>query len=673
MSNFIVTGGTGFVGGHVLRKLLDHEPEAVIYVLVREESRQKLATLVAKWPGTERIVPLIGDLTADNLGIEGEPPAARNIIHLGAVYDVTADEDSSYAANVTGTENVITLAKRNGAMLHHVSSVAVAGDHRGEYSEADFDLGQRLPSPYHRTKFAAEKLVRESEGLRWRVYRPAIVVGDSRSGAIDKIDGPYYFFGALSRLAQLPSPMPFAFPNIGSTNIVPVDYVASALVELACCDGRSGQTFHLVNPKPQPVHEIYAALASAAGAPSSLVAIPGMRAPLARIGSLPGISAARDFALEQLGIPAAVVEHVAFASTFTSTVTRSVLHQCDRSLEVPEFSSYADKLWRHWADELDPNRLRRTSGPDGFRGRVVLITGGSSGIGLASAHAVAQRGATVLMVARGSEELDTAVAAIRAQGGDAHGYPCDITDPEAVGILIKTLLNDHGRVDYLVNNAGRSIRRAVVSSTDRIHDYERTMAVNYFGAVRLVLGLLPSMRARGFGHIVNVSSIGVQTKAPLFSAYVASKSALDSFSTIAAAENLDAGITVTSIRMPLVRTPMIAPTAAYKSLPVDSPEDAAARVVRALEDRPDRIDTPVGTFADYVGLLAPDLKRAVLHQVYKAFPESHAAKNTSTRDTRAGDDGRKQSNPLAAKLLAPLMAMPTPAIGLAKWVPGIYW
>ncbi|MBJ8348968.1 SDR family oxidoreductase [Antrihabitans sp. YC2-6] len=669
MKNYIVTGGTGFIGQRVLRRLLEKDSEAVIHVLVRPQSRRKLEAIVSNWSGAERIIPLVGDLTEENLGIEGEVPAVRNIIHLGAIYDMTAGEDAAHAANVIGTERVIALAKQTGAMLHHVSSVAVAGDHRGTYSETDFDLGQRLPSPYHRTKFAAEKLVRETEGLQWRVYRPGVVVGDSQTGEMDKVDGPYYFFGAISRLAQLPSPMPIAYPNVGATNIVPVDYVAAALVELVQCDGPSEQTFHLVNPKPQSVHEIYAALASAAGAPSIVVPIPGARPPLERIGSLPGVRKARDFALDQLGIPSAVIDHIAFPATFRSTATRTALRG-DRSIKVPEFGTYAGKLWQYWAAELDPNRLRRTAGPNGFRDRVVLITGASSGIGLASAHAVARRGATVLMVARGAEELDAAVDAIRAEGGDAHGYACDITDHEAVSVLVKTLLNDHGRVDYLVNNAGRSIRRAVVSSTDRMHDFERTMAVNYFGAVRLVLALLPSMRARGFGHIVNVSSIGVQTKAPLFSAYVASKSALDAFSTIAAAENVSAGITFTSIRMPLVRTPMIAPTAAYQSLPVDTPEDAAVRVLRALEDRPDRIDTPIGTLSDYMGLLAPSVKKLVLHQVYKAFPESSAAKDGSRSEKPKPSSS---SNSIAAKVLSPLMAMPTPSLGLAKWVPGLYW
>ncbi|MEN6451490.1 MAG: SDR family NAD(P)-dependent oxidoreductase [Thermoguttaceae bacterium] len=239
-----------------------------------------------------------------------------------------------------------------------------------------------------------------------------------------------------------------------------------------------------------------------------------------------------------------------------------------------------------------------------FSGRVAVITGGSSGIGLATAEALARRGVTVVIVARGVGDVKCAVQKVRDHNGTAYGYRCDVTDHYAVSALAKTVLKEHGPVDFLINSAGKSIRRAVVSSTDRLHDYERIMAVNYFGAVDMILAFLPSMRERGSGHVVNISSIAVQTKAPLFSAYVASKSALDAFSVVAAAENAAAGVCFTSIRMPLVRTPMIAPTSDFATLPVDTPEQAAARVVRALAERPDRIDTPVGTLAEYLGFVA---------------------------------------------------------------------
>lgn len=676
MVSFIVTGGTGFLGRRVVQGILDKDPQAQLHVLVRAESLTKFEALATRWRGSERVHPLVGDLTADGLGLTEPAPAADHIIHLGAVYDMTADEATAHAANVRGTNSVLALAKQLDAVLHHVSSVAVAGDHRGQFFEEDFDLGQRLTSPYHRTKFAAEKMVRESQGVRWRVYRPAIIVGDSRTGEMDKIDGPYYFFPAIAALGGLPAELPLPLPDLGATNVVPVDYVAAAMVELVRRPGLDGRTFHLVNPRPQPFGEIYGALAAAAGAPSGVGPLPGSRAALSGLSHLPGVPAVRDFLLERLGIPAAVAPHVSFSAEFVSDSTRALL----RGLSVPEFDSYAGRLWEYWRANLDPDRHRPASSEEIFTGRVVLITGASSGIGLATAHAVARRGATVLMVARGRAELEAAAEAVRADGGDAHAYPCDITDAEAVDTLVATILADHGGVDYLVNNAGRSIRRSVVNSTDRMHDFERTMAVNYFGAVRLILALLPSMRERRFGHIVNISSIAVQTKVPRFAAYVASKSALDNFSEIAAVENRDAGITFTSVRMPLVRTPMIAPTDLYRSLPVPDPAQAAAIVVRALVDRPDRIDTPVGTFAQAVELLMPSVKRTIMHQGYRMFGESKAAAGVAPRPEGPGAAtadqlADKPRSPLTAlsPVLLPLMALPGPAARVARVVPGLHW
>ncbi|WP_043651154.1 SDR family oxidoreductase [Nocardia thailandica] len=669
MDSYIVTGGTGFLGKRVLRELLAADPEAVVHVLVRAESRTKLERLAAEMPGGERVFALAGDLTAPGLGLAEPAPAARHVVHLGAVYDMTADEATAHAANVAGTQSVIELARSLGATLHHVSSVAVAGDHRGKFFEEDFDLGQRLTSPYHRTKFVAEKLVREATDLKVRIYRPAIVVGDSVTGEMDKIDGPYYFFTAIAALGGLPD-LPVPLPDLGATNIVPVDYVAAALVTLVRKPGLDGRTFHLVNPEPQPFGDIYRALAAAAGAPAGIGPVPLSSRALAGLSHLPGAPAVRDFLFEQMGIPAAVAPHVSFGAHFVAESTIAQLG----SLRVPPFESYAATLWRYWRDHLDPHRGRPAGDADPLAGRVVLITGASSGIGLATAHAVARRGATVLMVARGAQELAAAAAAVRAEGGVAHDYPCDITDAEAVDALVGTLLAEHGHVDYLVNNAGRSIRRSVVNSVDRMHDFERTMAVNYFGAVRLILALLPSMRARRFGHVVNISSIAVQTKVPRFAAYAASKSALDNFSEIAAVENRDAGITFTSVRMPLVRTPMIAPTELYRALPLPDPERAADIVVRALLERPDRIDTPVGTFSQAVELLMPSLKRTIMHTGYRLFGESAAARNDAPAP--APDQGASTSRtPLTvlAPVLAPLMVMPSPAARVSRVLPGIHW
>ncbi|NKY86524.1 SDR family NAD(P)-dependent oxidoreductase [Nocardia veterana] len=304
-------------------------------------------------------------------------------------------------------------------------------------------------------------------------------------------------------------------------------------------------------------------------------------------------------------------------------------------------------------------------------GKHVVITGASSGIGRAAAVAVAAKGAVVLLLARRGDELNTVVEEITAAGGRAYAYQCDVTDSDSVERAVATILDEHDHVDMLVNNAGRSIRRAVHRSTDRLHDFERTMAVNYFGAVRMTLALLPQMRERKFGHIVNISSAGVQVATPRFAAYLASKAALDKFAEVTAAEMLSDNITFTTIHMPLVRTPMIAPSG--NQGPSESPEWAAATIVRALSERPRRIDVPLGTLAEYGTLFAPGIKDRVMHRYYRALPDSPAAKG----EVPAEDEPESEVAALEAKPRRPRSAAGRVTRSTlrraARLVPGTYW
>jgi NAD(P)-dependent dehydrogenase (short-subunit alcohol dehydrogenase family) len=273
-------------------------------------------------------------------------------------------------------------------------------------------------------------------------------------------------------------------------------------------------------------------------------------------------------------------------------------------------------------------RLRRFVGASSpLNGKVVLVTGASSGIGAATMRAVAERGAIAVGVARREGELAEVVAAVNQAGprGEAYGYPCDLTDEDAVKAVMEQIAIEHGGVDYLVNNAGRSIRRSVELSYDRMHDFERTMEINYFAPVRLTLAVLPHMRAQKFGHIVNILSWGVQVRAPKFSAYLASKGALDIFSRIVGREAYGDNVTVTNVRMPLVRTDMIGPTETYRRSPALTPEQAAAKVVRALEERPVTVDTLVGNATELANIVFPRISDFTTHHLAKMFPDSAAA------------------------------------------------
>ncbi|MFC4942088.1 SDR family NAD(P)-dependent oxidoreductase [Pseudonocardia sp. GCM10023141] len=263
---------------------------------------------------------------------------------------------------------------------------------------------------------------------------------------------------------------------------------------------------------------------------------------------------------------------------------------------------------------------------DALRDKIVLITGASSGIGEAAAVAIGAAGGTALLVARGAEKLYATAHDVEAAGGTAHVHPCDLTDMEAIDKLVADVIAQHGRVDILVNNAGRSIRRSLALSYDRFHDYERTMQLNYFAPVRLMLGLLPGMRERGNGHVINISSVGVLTRAPRFGAYIASKSALDTLTDAWQAETGPDDVRFTTVYMSLVRTPMIAPTKLYDKFPALAPEQAAGVICDAITDRPRRVSPAFGRFAFLADSITPEIMDSVRSRGFKLFGDSRSAR-----------------------------------------------
>ena len=309
---------------------------------------------------------------------------------------------------------------------------------------------------------------------------------------------------------------------------------------------------------------------------------------------------------------------------------------------MPPLESYATRVWDYWERNLDPDLFKDRTLAGAVRGKIVLITGASSGIGQATAVKVADAGATVLLVARSVDKLEETKEEIDAAGGIAHIHRCDLSDIEDIERMAEEVLAYHGHVDVLVNNAGRSIRRSVALSYDRFHDYERTIQLNYFGALRLILALLPTMRARKSGHIINISSIGAQTNPPRFSAYVASKAALDAFSRVIASEVIDDKVHITTIYMPLVRTPMIAPTRMYDMFPAITPEEAAEMIAKAMVNKPKKVATKLGNFGELLYAVAPKASDSILNTAYKLFPDSQAAKGKGEEAPRQGavDRGR---------------------------------
>jgi NAD(P)-dependent dehydrogenase (short-subunit alcohol dehydrogenase family) len=280
-------------------------------------------------------------------------------------------------------------------------------------------------------------------------------------------------------------------------------------------------------------------------------------------------------------------------------------------------------------------------------GKTVIVTGSSSGIGRATALRVAEAGGIPLLVARRAEELGEVRDQITARGGDAFVYPGDLSDPEAIEELVGRILSEQERVHFLVNNAGRSIRRSIDLSLDRFHDYERTIQLNYLGTIKLTMSLIPHWKENRGGHVVNVSTMGTQVHTPRFSAYLASKAALEEWTRIAAAELARHRISFTTVHMPLVRTEMIAPTEMYQAMPAISPERAAQMVCDGIRNRPLRVSTPAGTVFGAAAELTPGINREIMKRGYAAFPESGAAKGEE-----AGENGSRGLSTAQKRLAA---------------------
>ncbi|MEO8743723.1 MAG: SDR family oxidoreductase [Candidatus Dormiibacterota bacterium] len=638
----LVTGGTGFIGRFLLRELARRE--GTTYVLVRAGSRDRLEAHIDSMGAKDCLRPVLGDITAPALGLgaaeQGRLKGA-DVYHLAAVYDLESSEEENEAANVGGTQHVVELTTTIGGRLHHVSSIAVAGSKwKGKFTEEMSDEGQALDHPYYRTKFEAEALVRAS-GLRFRIYRPGLVIGSSETGEADRIDGPYYAFKLIQRLrSAIPPWVPLIGLEGGEINVVPVDFVARALDALGHKDGLDGMTSHLTDPAAKSLGDVTNEFCRAAHAPQFTLRIDsraGAMLPKEMTGMLQHWKVAQTLKrrlLEGVRIPEEALRYVSNRARFTCENAQAAL--AGTGVACPPLHSYAWKVWDHWERRLDPEALTERNLRNMLQDRVVVVTGASSGIGRATALLLARNGAAVMLVSRTKEKLEALKEEVEKEGGKAFVYPTDLSDTDACEAMIRRVLAKHGHVDILINNAGRSIRRSIEASYDRFHDYQRTMQLNYFGAVRLILAVLPGMRQRRLGHIINISSIGTQAYPPRFGAYVACKSALAALSRCIGPEVWDDGVAITNIHMPLVRTPMIAPTGIYKNFPTSSPEEAAELVASAILTRAPEVSTRLGKLGETVNTIAPGLLQFVMTGAYHVFADT--ASKDGKREERPADE-----------------------------------
>ena len=633
---YFITGGTGFIGRNFIEKLKDREGD--IYVLTRAASMHKFEELQERMgEHSDRLIPVQGDLTQALLGVDEATIAdlkgkIRHFCHFAAIYDIGASAEAQTATNIDGTRNAVRLAEAvDAGCFEHVSSIAAGGLYPGTFREDMFDEAENLDHPYFSTKHDSEGIVRNECQVPWRVYRPAMVVGNSKTGEIDKIDGAYYFFKSLQKIRKV---LPQWFPLIGieggKFNIVPVDYVVDAMDHIVHLDDLDGRCFHLTDPEHHSMGNMMNIFADAGHAPRFNMRLDtrmfGFIPSFVRttLAGLPPIKRIINTLLEDMGLPDSVTMFMNYPTRYDNRDAERALK--GSGISCPDLRDYAPVLWDYWERNLDPDLFVDHSLEGNVGGKVVLITGASSGIGKVSALRLAEAGGHVLLVARSAEKLEETAAEIAELGGMATIYQADVSDMEDCDRLVAAVLENHGFIDILINNAGRSIRRSLELSYDRFHDFERTMQVNYFGAVRLTMGLLPSMSREKKGQVINMSSISALTPSPRFSAYVASKSALDAWTRAAAVEYSDRNVRFTTINMPLVRTPMISATSIYDSMPVLTPDEAADMVVEAVIKKPKRIASQMGIFLQVMTAVAPKFSEVLMNTVFRMFGDSAAAR-----------------------------------------------
>ena len=494
MTRSFVTGGTGLLGRHLVERLLARGGEVLILVrpdrLTAHAKRLTHFETLAKTAGASvRVLP--GDVAEEQLGLtpaalaELAAPSLDACFHAAAYYDIAGNVERLRDVNVEGTRRLLALLVDQGfrGVLHHVSSIAVAGDFEKRFTEDALEEGQGHPTEYHRSKYDSERLVRASK-LRHRIYRPGAIVGHSKTGEMDKVDGAYYVFRAVHALrGSVPTWISLPRSDAAKVPMVPVDFVADAIDAIAARGGLDGKTFHVVDPEPPSFRTSFNLIADAAGAPRMGkygLGTLGKFLPGAAtvVGQLASLRFLRERQLEGLGIPAVVLTAQNASVEYDTTNLLEALE--GSGVSCPRQEQYVEALWDYYLRHLDPKRSPEQRDRAALSGKVTLITGASSGIGEELARYCARLGMKVVVVARREAELVRVRDSIREAGGSVECFAADLSDFAGCDAAVQFALEQYGVVDVLVNNAGRSIRRPLAESLDRFDDLERIMQINYF-------------------------------------------------------------------------------------------------------------------------------------------------------------------------------------------------
>lgn len=632
MSGSFVTGGTGLLGRFLVSRLLARG--GTVTLLVREDRMAERAERIAELESVAiahraKLEIVHGDVAK---GLDHLAPRFDHVFHAAALYDLTADPEVLRATNVEGTRKLLAWLERGRftGTLHHVSSIAVAGDYRKKFTEEMLEKRQDFPTEYHRSKYESELLVRKSS-VRHRIYRPGAIVGDTERGEMDRIDGAYYLFRAIHAIRDL-VPKWVTLPGFdgGRIAMVPVDFVADAIDAIAHREGLDGKTFHVIDPATPSFRTTFNLIADAAGAPrmgkfriadSIAKWMPGANTVMGQLGSLKFFRAQY---YEELGIPPIVHEAQNKEIEYDAANLLAALE--GTGISCPPQEEYIEVLWDYYVRHLDPARDPEARDRRALAGKVILITGASSGIGEEMARYCAKIGAKVFLVARRDSELERVEKAITGAGGHASRFVADVADYAQCDAAVAAAIERYGRVDVLVNNAAKSIRRPLSVSLDRFHDLERVMQVNYFGPARMIRAVLPGMLERKEGVILNVLTAGARAGAPRFGAYTASKAALGQLGDTLAAEHLHDGVRVVSAFLPWVRTPMMDTTGKYEDTKAMTADHAARWCIEGIvTGKQHVVSADVRRRFVFVSVRPEALTRIfnVLYRIYADDPAEH--------------------------------------------------
>ncbi|MFV2144871.1 SDR family NAD(P)-dependent oxidoreductase [Isoptericola sp. G70] len=626
----LVTGAAGFLGRQLLLELGDRHPAATILAVVRGGVEDELRAWLTERRGrTERLEVVVGDVTQERCGLDARTVARlaatkTYVYHCAARYDLERpDPELDAQVNVDGTRTVLRLAEEVGAAgFSLMSSVAVAGTYHGVWTEEHLHETHAWRSSYASSKHRAEVLVHESTLPSRSVFRLGVLVGDELTGTYFKPDGVYSFFGAIRKIHEaVPLGVPLPTIGWGAIPLCPVDHAARAVVALAAAPDDGLTVHHVFEDEVLRAGDIMRLVLEAAGRPRSAEVswlghlVQGFNERAEHDGVLTQLKNDAIDILHDVGVPRYLVGELNQPTQFSNAATSARLAAL--GIGSPAFEQYASRTWHGWLAHEARAPGRREL--EFFRGKHVVMTGGSSGVGAGILRRLLEHGvASVVVLGRNRKRLDD-VLEYQPGAERVELVDCDLLDDASVGAAIDRLAQAGREVDLLVLSAGLSIDRPLRDMSADLEELSRMTQVNFVAPMRLVRALVPLMADRPDARVVTLSSIATQLDVPGFSMYSATKAALDQAFAVLPSELTGSGVSFVSVRLPLVKTPMTNVNIRLRNVPMLSVGAAVDMVVAATVSGRRSAGGAVGRSFEVLKLWHPVLASVVGNLGWKGY------------------------------------------------------